>query len=131
MLFRSLATGLSFAGFSLPTFFTGVLLIVLFSVELHWLPMVYDQQVTDPVLWLKQAIMPIGVLALFQAATLTRYIRAAVLDALDRNYVRTARAKGLAEPALVMRHVLRNALIPVVTLIGLQLADRLHRRGGD
>jgi peptide/nickel transport system permease protein len=116
-----LATGLSFAGFSLPTFFTGVLLIVVFSVELHWLPMVYDQRVTDPVLWLKQAIMPIAVLALFQAATLTRYVRAAVLDALDHDYVRTARAKGLDEPVLVVRHVLRNALIPVVTLVGLQL----------
>src|SRR5216683_3400623 len=82
------ATGLSFAGFSLPTFFTGVLAIVIFSVQLHWLPMVYDQQVTDPVLWLKQAIMPIAVLAVFQAANLTRYFRAAVLDALERDYVR-------------------------------------------
>ncbi len=116
-----IATGLSFAGFSLPTFFTGVLLIIVFSVQLRWLPMVYDQQVRDPVLWLKQAIMPIGVLALFQAATLTRYVRASMLDNLTQDYVRTARAKGLAEQTLVIRHVLRNALVPVITLIALQL----------
>jgi peptide/nickel transport system permease protein len=116
-----LATGLSFAGFSLPTFFTGVLAIVIFSVQLHWLPMVYDQQVHDPVLWLKEAIMPISVLALFQAATLTRYVRAAVLDALGREHVLTARAKGLGEPDVVLHHVVRNALVPVVTMIALQL----------
>src|SRR6266487_397133 len=64
-----IATGLSFAGFSLPTFFTGVLLIIIFSVQFHLLPTVYDQQVRDPIAWLKQAIMPVTVLALFQGAT--------------------------------------------------------------
>ncbi len=115
------ATGLSFAGFSLPTFFTGVLAIVIFSVQLHWLPMVYDRQVQDPILWFKQAIMPVSVLALFQAATLTRYVRAAVLEVLGREYVLTARAKGLDEPVVVLRHVVRNALVPVVSIIALQL----------
>jgi peptide/nickel transport system permease protein len=119
--FDHIATGISFAGFSLPTFFTGVLLIVLFSVQLRWLPMVYDQQVTDPTAWVKQAIMPITVLALFQAATLNRYVRASMLDNLNQDYARTARAKGLAERGVVIRHVLRNALVPVVTLIALQL----------
>ena len=114
-------TGLSFAGFSLPTFFTGVLLIIIFSVQLKWLPMVYDQQVRDPLLWLRQAIMPVAVLALFQAATLNRYVRASMLDNLNQDYTRTARAKGLAEWGVVGRHVLRNALVPVVTLIALQL----------
>jgi peptide/nickel transport system permease protein len=114
-------TGLSFVGFSLPTFFTGVLLIIIFSVRLGWLPMVYDQQVTDWGQWLKQAIMPIGVLALLQAATLNRYVRASMLDNLNQDYTRTARAKGLAEHTVVTRHVLRNALVPVVTLIALQL----------
>jgi peptide/nickel transport system permease protein len=116
-----IGTALSFAGFSLPTFFTGVLLIILFSVQLRWLPMVYDQQVRDPMLWLKQAIMPVAVLALFQAATLNRYVRASMLDNLNQDYTRTARAKGLAEWGVVGRHVLRNALVPVVTLIALQL----------
>ena len=119
--YDNVMTALSFVGFSLPTFFTGVLLIILFSVQLRWLPMVYDQQVRDPVLWIKQAIMPITVLALFQAATLSRYVRASMLDNLNQDYARTARAKGLAEPSLIVRHVLRNALVPVVTLIALQL----------
>lgn len=119
--FDHVFTAASFIGFSLPTFFTGVLLIILFSVQLRWLPMVYNQQVTDPIEWLKQAIMPIGVLALFQAATLNRYVRASMLDNLNQDYTRTARAKGLAERVVVTRHVLRNALVPVVTLIALQL----------
>jgi peptide/nickel transport system permease protein len=105
----------------LPTFFTGILLIILFSVRLGLLPMVYDVQVTDWSQWAKQAIMPIGVLALLQAATLNRYVRASMLDNLNQDYARTARAKGLAEHVVVTRHVLRNALVPVVTLIALQL----------
>ncbi len=119
--FDHIATGLSFAGFSLPTFFTGVLLIILFSVQLRWLPMVYNQQVSSPGEWIRQAIMPIAVLALFQAATLNRYVRASMLDNLNQDYARTGRAKGLAERTVVVRHVLRNALVPVVTLIALQL----------
>ncbi|MGE3269651.1 MAG: ABC transporter permease [Chloroflexota bacterium] len=120
-LFDHVFTGLSFVGFSLPSFFTGVLLIITFSVTLRWLPMVYNQQVTDPIEWLKQAIMPITVLALFQAATLSRYVRASMLDNLNQDYARTARAKGLADRVVITRHVLRNALVPVVTLIALQL----------
>src|SRR6266516_2781181 len=116
-----IATGLSFAGFSLPTFFTGVLLIIIFSVQFHLLPTVYDQQVRDPIAWLKQAIMPVTVLALFQGATLNRYVRASMLDNLNQDYTRTGRAKGLAERTVIVRHVLRNALVPVVTLIALQL----------
>jgi peptide/nickel transport system permease protein len=119
--FDHIATGLSFAGFSLPTFFTGVLLIIIFSIHFRMLPMVYDQQVTEPTAWLKQAIMPVAVLALFQAATLNRYVRASMLDNLNQDYTRTGRAKGLAERTIVVRHVLRNALVPVVTLIALQL----------
>jgi peptide/nickel transport system permease protein len=119
--FDHVFTAFSFIGFSLPTFFTGVLLIILFSVQLRWLPMVYDQQVTEPIAWLKQAIMPITVLALLQAATLNRYVRASMLDNLNQDYARTARAKGLADQTVVVRHVLRNALVPVVTLIALQL----------
>jgi peptide/nickel transport system permease protein len=119
--FDHIFTGLSFVGFSLPSFFTSILLIITFSVTLRWLPMVYNQQVTDPIEWLKQAIMPITVLALLQIATLNRYVRASMLDNLNQDYARTARAKGLAERVVVTRHVLRNALVPVVTLIALQL----------
>jgi peptide/nickel transport system permease protein len=119
--FDHVATAFSFAGFSLPTFFTGVVLIIIFGVQLRWLPIVYDQRVTDPIDWIKQAIMPIMVLALFQAATLNRYVRASMLDNLNQDYTRTARSKGLTEREVVVRHVLRNALVPVVTLIALQL----------
>jgi peptide/nickel transport system permease protein len=114
-------TTLSFIGFSLPTFFTGLLLIIVFSVKLGWLPMIYDQQATDPVRMFKQMVMPVAVLALLQAATMARYVRASMLDNLGQDYVRTARAKGLGENVVIVRHVLRNALFPVVTLIALQL----------
>jgi peptide/nickel transport system permease protein len=119
--FDQIVTTLSFVGFSLPTFFTGLLLILLFSVRLGWLPMVYSQTETDPIQQIKQMAMPVAVLALFQAATLSRFVRASMLDNLTQDYARTARAKGLREPNVVLRHVLRNALFPVVTLIALQL----------
>ncbi len=119
--FDHLATTFAFVGFSLPTFFTGVLLILIFSVHFGWLPSIYNTQVRAPGEAVKQAIMPIAVLALFQTASLARYTRASVLDNVRGDYVRTARAKGLAEPAVVLRHVLRNSLIPVVTLMALQL----------
>lgn len=119
--FDQVVTTLSFIGFSLPTFFTGLLLIIVFSVKLGWLPFIYSQAETDPVIMAKQMIMPVAVLALFQAATLARFVRASVLDNLGQDYVRTARAKGIRENIVVIRHVLRNALFPVVTLIALQL----------
>ena len=121
--FDQIVTTLSFIGFSSPTFFTGVVLIIIFSVSLGWLPMIYDQTVTQPILQIRQMIMPVAVLALFQAATLSRYVRASMLDNLGQDYVRTARAKGIREGTVVTRHVLRNALFPVVTLIALQLPN--------
>jgi len=119
--FDQIATTLAFIGFSLPTFFTGVLLIIIFSVRLRWLPFIYDVQVTDPVGMLRQALMPVTVLALFQAAGLMRFVRSSMLDNVRQDYVRTARAKGLPEGSVVVRHVLRNGLIPVVTLLALGL----------
>ena len=119
--FDQIATTLAFIGFSLPTFFTGVLLIIIFSVRLRWLPFIYDVQVTDPVGMLRQALMPVTVLALFQAAGLMRFVRSSMLDNVRQDYVRTARAKGLPEAGVVVRHVLRNGLIPVVTLLALGL----------
>lgn len=123
-LFDQIATTLAFIGFSVPTFFTGLLLILLFSVKLNWLPFIYDTslQVRDFASLLqqiKQMIMPIAVLALFQSAAITRFMRSSMLDNLPLDYVRTARAKGLQERVVVLRHVLRNSLIPVVTLIAL------------
>jgi peptide/nickel transport system permease protein len=125
-LFDQIATTLAFVGFSLPTFFTGLLLILLFSIYLDWLPFVFRADISATGwewVWeqIKQSIMPIAVLGLFQAASLTRYVRSAVLDVIRLDFVTTARAKGLAESKVVIKHVVRNAMIPVVTLVALQL----------
>jgi len=125
-LFDRVASTIAFIGFSLPTFFTGLLLILLFSIKLDWLPFVFraDISATGWQWWwehLKQAIMPITVLGLFQGASWTRYVRSAVLDVIRLDYVTTARSKGLSERVVIMKHVVRNALIPVVTLVALTM----------
>ena len=122
--FDQVGTFVSMIGFSVPTFFTGLLAIIVFSVTLQWLPSIYDttHRVTDlSSFWvqIKQMAMPVMVLALFNAAQISRFMRAAVLDNLTQDYVRTARAKGLRERVVLFIHVLRNSLIPVVTLIAL------------
>jgi len=119
-------TTFAFLGFSIPPFFTGLLFIIIFSVQLNWFPFIYNStlQVTD---WnslieqIKQSIMPIAVLALYHAAVLMRFIRSSVLEELQQEYVRTALAKGLTQYAVIKNHVLRNAMIPVVTLIALDI----------
>ena len=123
-LFDHVATTFAFMGFSVPTFFTGILLIIVFSINLRWFPFIYDStlQIKDVGSFLdqvKQSIMPITVLALFDTATIARYTRAEMLEHLPLDYVRTARSKGLREQVVVLRHVLRNSLIPVVTLVAL------------
>ena len=123
-IFDQTGTFVAMIGFSVPTFFTGLLCIIIFSVYLGWFPSIYDTtlQVTDFDSFLqqiKQLIMPVGVLAFFQAAQLSRYTRSSMLDNLGRDYVRTARSKGLGERVVLMRHVLHNSLIPVLTLIAL------------
>src|SRR5215813_7417821 len=125
-LFDQVATTFAFIGNSLPTFFTGLIFILVFSIYLDWLPFVYSADIDATGLdwyWqhVKQALMPIAVLGLFQAASLTRYVRSAVLDVIRLDYVTTARAKGLGERVVVVKHVVRNALIPVVTLVALQM----------
>jgi len=119
-------TTLAFMGFSTPTFFSGLVLIILFSVRLGWLPFIYDstlvvQDIASLGQLLKQSIMPITVLVLFQTAVLMRFIRAAMLDEIPQNYVKTAQAKGLNHWRIVTRHMLRNALIPVITLVALDV----------
>jgi len=125
-IFDQIANTFAFIGFSLPTFFTGILFILVFSIYLDWLPFVYRSDIAATGwrwYWehVRQAIMPIAVLGLFQAASLTRYVRSAVLDVIRLDYVTTARAKGLSESVVVVKHVVRNALIPVVTLVALQM----------
>ena len=124
-LFDQIANTLAFIGFSLPTFFTGFLFILLFSIHLGWLPFVYRDLSSTGWQWFweefKQSIMPIAVLGLFQAASWTRFVRSAMLDVIRLDYVTTARAKGLKESVVVVKHAVRNALIPVVTLVALQM----------
>lgn len=119
-------TAIALMGFSLPTFFTGLMFIIVFSVQLGWLPFIYNSTL-ELNSWgaiaaqLKQSLMPIAVLVLFQAAVLMRFVRSAMLDEIPQNYVRTAYAKGLQHFTVISRHMLRNALIPVVTLVALDL----------
>jgi peptide/nickel transport system permease protein len=125
-IFDQIGTFISMIGFSVPTFFTGVLFIVIFAVYLGWFPSVYDttHEVTDWdsfVVQLKQIIMPVMVLGLFNASQISRYMRASMLDNLNQDYVRTARAKGLTESVVVLVHVLRNSMIPVITVIALNV----------
>ena len=123
-IFDQIGTFVSMVGFSVPTFFTGVVLIVIFSVHLQWFPSIYDTnlEVNDwASFWaqVRQMAMPVAVLALYNAAQLSRFVRASMLDNLNQDYVRTARAKGMKERVVLLVHVLRNSLIPVVTVIAL------------
>ena len=122
--FDQAGTLFAMIGFSVPTFFTGTLLIIIFAVWLGWFPTKYDTtlSVTD---WdsfvkqLRQMAMPVLTLGLANAAAISRYMRSSMLDNMGQDYVRTARAKGMPERTVVLKHVLRNSLIPVVTVIAL------------
>ncbi|MEM8722900.1 MAG: ABC transporter permease [Cyanobacteria bacterium P01_G01_bin.39] len=121
-----IVTTIAFLGFSIPPFFMGLLFIIIFSVRLGWLPFIYNStlEVNDwQSFWtqIQQSIMPVGVLALYHAAILMRFIRTAVLDELKQEYVKTALSKGLSQFAVIKNHVLRNAMIPVITLIALDI----------
>lgn len=122
--FDQIGTFVSMVGYSVPTFFTGLLAIIVFTSWLGWFPSIYNtslrvvdwatfkQQVT-------QMFLPVAVLALFNAAELSRYTRSSMLENLSQDYARTARAKGMSERTVVLKHVLRNSLIPVITVITL------------
>jgi peptide/nickel transport system permease protein len=123
-VFDQTGTFITMVGYSVPPFFSGVLVIVIFSVQLGWLPSIYDTtlKVVDLQtfkLQLMQMVMPVMVLALQTTAQISRFMRASMLDNLNQDYVRTARAKGLSEWSVVMVHVLRNSMIPVITVIAL------------
>jgi peptide/nickel transport system permease protein len=122
-IFDQASTTFAFLGFSLPTFFIGIVFILVFSVKLGWLPLVYDTQTTG--IWpnIKQSIMPVTVLGLAGAASLTRFVRASMLEIISQDYVRTARAKGLREQTVIVLHAMRNAMIPVVTILALQIPE--------
>lgn len=109
--FDNIFTVLSFAGMAIPTFWLGLMLMLFFSVQLHWLPAVGN------------IVLPLVTMTIGSLAGLTRYQRTAMLEVLNQDYIRTARAKGLPERIVIFKHALRNALIPIVTILGLSLPD--------
>lgn len=118
--------GISQIGVAVPAFLAGILLVTLFAVQLRWLPANgWTPPIEDPVMFAKQLALPALSLGLVQAAVLTRYVRSAVLDVLREDFLRTARAKGLTPYRALRRHGLRNAMVPVLTVVGLQLATLL------
>jgi peptide/nickel transport system permease protein len=120
------STVLALSGLSLPNFWLGIMLILLFSVQLRWLPASgYVPFLEDPVDNLRRMLMPAFVLGTGLAAVLMRQTRSSMLEVLNQDYVRTARAKGARGWTVVVRHALRNALLPVVTVLGLQLGQML------
>jgi peptide/nickel transport system permease protein len=111
----------SMVGLSIPHFWFGILFILLFAVKLHWLPASGFVPLTDPVANLQHIIMPAAVLAIGLAAVLIPQMRSALIQSLSEDYIRTARAKGLTQSAVIGKHALRNSLTAVVTVVGLQL----------
>ena len=119
-----IASFIAFIGVSMPSFWFGIILILIFAVQLKWLPAIGYAEIADKGFgeWLKRLILPGLAIGAGYAAILMRFVRAGLLEVLSSDYVRTARAKGARERAVIVRHALRNALIPVVTVAGIQLA---------
>ena len=120
-----LTTGASFVGIAMPVFWFALILQLIFSVKLGWLPVAGTETVGATSMWdhLQHLILPAAVLSFRNIAGWSRYLRASLVGALRSDYVRTARAKGLPERAVVGVHALRNALIPLVSIMALNLAD--------
>lgn len=122
----ALLAGISQIGVAVPAFLAGILLITLFAVQLRWLPANgWTPPIQDPAMFVRQLALPALSLGLVQGAVLTRYVRSAVLDVLREDFLRTARSKGLTPYRALFRHGLRNAMVPVITVLGLQLATVL------
>jgi peptide/nickel transport system permease protein/oligopeptide transport system permease protein len=117
-LLDSLSMGVALVGVSMPVFWLGLLMIMLFSVQLKWFPPMGQGS-------LNRLVLPALALGLLSSATLARLVRSSMLDVLSEDYIRTARAKGLRERGVVFRHALRNALIPAVTVLGLEFGRLL------
>ena len=113
-------------GLAVPAFWAGILLILLFAVTLHWFPAGgFQSWLTDPVRALQSILLPALSLGFVRAAVLTRMTRSSMLEVLGEDYIRTARSKGLSKRRVIYKHAFRNAIIPVITIIGLQAGDLL------
>jgi peptide/nickel transport system permease protein len=113
-------------GLAVPAFWAGILLILLFAVTLHWFPAGgFQSWVTDPARALKSLLLPALSLGFVRAAVLTRMTRSSMLEVLGEDYIRTARSKGLSKRRVVYKHAFRNAIIPIITIVGLQAGDLL------
>ena len=125
--FDHLVTGTTFAFLSTPTFWLGLLLIIVFGLQLRWLPLGGIQTPgidhPDPIDRLRHLILPVATIALVQLGAHTRYLRASMLETIGQDFMRTARAKGLGERIVVLRHALKNAAIPLVTVLALDLPE--------
>jgi peptide/nickel transport system permease protein len=122
-----LAMSISLSGISIPNFWLGIMLILVFSQMFGWLPsMGYVPLLENPFQTAAHLIMPAITLGTAMAASLTRFTRSEMLEQLNQDYVRTARAKGLKEKVVVLRHVLKNSMIPTITIVGLQVAGLLE-----
>jgi peptide/nickel transport system permease protein len=121
-----MVTSFSFFGMSMPTFWFGIMLIVIFSVGLGWLPSGgvstygYQNDIGDR---LRHLVLPVTVLSLYNIATWSRFVRSSMLEVLRQDYMRTARSKGLRENVVIIKHGLRNALIPVITMLALEIPN--------
>jgi peptide/nickel transport system permease protein len=121
--FDHTATVVSQVGISVPEFWMGILLILVFALRFRWLPSAgYVPLTEDPLGWAAHLVLPAVSVGLVSGSILTRFVRSSVLEAMGQNYVRTARSKGLPEAVVVGRHAVRNALVPIVTVTGVQLA---------
>ncbi len=125
-IFDYVVTGTTFTFLSTPTFWLGLLLIILFGLQLRWLPLGgmatlgADFEIGDR---LRHLVLPVATIALVQLGSHVRYLRASMLETIGQDYMRTARAKGLAERVVVLRHALKNAAIPLVTVVALDVPD--------
>jgi peptide/nickel transport system permease protein len=118
----SVVTVLANIGITVPAFWVGILLMYLFSLQLHWLPTGgYVAPTENLAQSLRAAVMPVICLSLFSVAALTRQTRSAMLEVVSQDYIRTAWSKGLRERVIILRHTIKNAMIPVITILGLQV----------
>jgi peptide/nickel transport system permease protein len=125
-VFDQISTVFAYLGNALPTFVSGILLILVFGVQLRWFPFIYRSNLESTGIAaigerIHQIALPVLVLALVETAALMRYTRASMLEVIKQDYVRTARAKGLTEGNVIVKHAVRNALIPVATIVALRI----------